>query len=78
MSDLSRYNALVTGGGRGIGAAAGMALAKAGAKVSLAARNEAQVVEIASEIRSNGQEAFAFRCDVTDPRQVRDLALSAT
>ena len=78
MSDLSRYNALVTGGGRGIGAAAGMALAKAGAKVSLAARNEAQVVEIASEIRRNGQEAFAFRCDVTDPRQVRDLALSAT
>ena len=78
MSDLSRYNALVTGGGRGIGAAAGLALAKAGAKVSLAARNEAQVVEIASEIRRNGQEAFAFRCDVTDPRQVRDLALSAT
>ena len=78
MSDLSRYNALVTGGGRGIGAAAGMALAKAGAKVSLAARNETQVVEIASEIRRNGQEAFAFRCDATDPRQVRDLALSAT
>ncbi len=78
MSSLEGYNALVTGGGRGIGAAAAMALADAGAKVSLAARNETQVVEIAAEMRSKGQEAFAFRCDITDPRQVRDLALSAT
>lgn len=78
MSALDGYNALVTGGGRGIGAAAGMALAAAGAKVSLAARNETQVVEIAAEMRKEGQEAFAFRCDVTDPHQVRDLALSAT
>jgi NAD(P)-dependent dehydrogenase (short-subunit alcohol dehydrogenase family) len=77
MSALRGYNALVTGGGRGIGAAAGIALARAGAKVSLAARNEAQVVEIAAEMRKDGHEAFAFRCDVTDPRQVRDLALSA-
>jgi len=29
-------------------------------------------------MRKDGHEAFAFRCDVTDPRQVRDLALSAT
>lgn len=78
MADLDGYNALITGGGRGIGAAAGMALAAAGAKVSLAARNEDQVVAIAAEMRKNGQEAFAFRCDVTDQRQVRDLALSAT
>lgn len=78
MSDLSGYNALVTGGGRGIGAAAGLALAAAGAKVSLAARNEASVVAMAAEMRKDGHEAFAFRCDITDPRQVRDLALSAT
>ncbi|NIP83034.1 MAG: SDR family NAD(P)-dependent oxidoreductase [Gemmatimonadetes bacterium] len=77
MSRLDGYNAVVTGGGRGIGAAAAIALAEAGAKVSVAARNETQVVEIAAEIRRNGHEAFAFRCDVTDPHQVRDLALSA-
>ncbi len=77
MSDLSGYNALVTGGGRGIGAAAAMALADAGAKVSVASRNEEQVVQIAAEIRSRGHEAFAFRCDVAEPHQVRDLALSA-
>jgi 3-hydroxybutyrate dehydrogenase len=77
VSGLEGYNALITGGGRGIGAAAGLALARAGAKVSLAARNEAQVVQMAAEIRSEGLEAFAFRCDVTDERQVRDLVLSA-
>lgn len=77
MSSLVGYNAVITGGGRGIGAAAAIALAEAGAKVAVVARNEGQVVEIAAEMRSNGHEAFAFRCDVADPRQVRDLALSA-
>jgi len=76
-SRLDGYNALVTGGGRGIGAATAIALARAGARVSVAARNETQVVEIAAEMRKEGLEAFAFRCDVTDPHQVRDLALSA-
>lgn len=80
MSDspLAGYTAVVTGGGRGIGAAAAIALAEAGAKVSVAARNETQVVEVAATIRDDGHEAFAFRCDVTEPHQVRDLALSAT
>ena len=77
MSSLKGYNALVTGGGRGIGAAAAIALAEAGAKVSVASRNEAQVVQIAAELRAAGHEAFAFRCDVTDPHQVRDLTLNA-
>jgi len=75
--DLSGRSAVVTGGGRGIGTATAIALAEAGASVAVAARNEAQVVEVAAQMRSDGLEAFAFRCDVTDPRQVRDLALSA-
>ncbi|MGD8870441.1 MAG: SDR family oxidoreductase [Gemmatimonadota bacterium] len=70
-------SAVITGGGRGIGAATAIALARAGARVALAARNEAQVVEVAAHMREEGLEGFAFRCDVTDPRQVRDLALSA-
>ena len=78
MSGLKGYNALITGGGRGIGAASAIALAQAGAKVSVASRNEAQVVQIAAELRKDGYEAFAFRCDVTDQRQVRELALSAS
>jgi 3-hydroxybutyrate dehydrogenase len=69
--------AVVTGGGRGIGAATAIALAEAGASVALAGRNESQVVEVAAQLRRDELKAFAFRCDVTDPRQVRDLALSA-
>jgi NAD(P)-dependent dehydrogenase (short-subunit alcohol dehydrogenase family) len=69
--------ALVTGGGRGIGAETAVALAELGARVSVAARNEAQVVEVARTIREAGHEGFAFRCDVTDPHQVRDMVQSA-
>ncbi|MBM4185532.1 MAG: SDR family NAD(P)-dependent oxidoreductase [Gemmatimonadetes bacterium] len=76
MSLIGRC-AVVTGGGRGIGAATAIALAEAGAAVALASRNEAQVVEVASQLRREGRQAFAFRCDVADPRQVRELALSA-
>jgi NAD(P)-dependent dehydrogenase (short-subunit alcohol dehydrogenase family) len=74
---LTGKAAVITGGGRGIGAASAYELGKAGAKVAVAARNEQQVVEVAAQLRGYGIEAFAFRCDVTDPRQVRDLALSA-
>jgi NAD(P)-dependent dehydrogenase (short-subunit alcohol dehydrogenase family) len=54
-----------------------MALAGAGARVAVVGRNEEQVVDVAAQMRQSGLEAFAFRCDVTDPRQVRDMALSA-
>jgi NAD(P)-dependent dehydrogenase (short-subunit alcohol dehydrogenase family) len=74
---LGGRGAVITGGGRGIGAAAAFELAAAGAAVAVAARNEDQVVEVAARLRDAGYTAFAFRCDVTDPRQVRDLALSA-
>jgi NAD(P)-dependent dehydrogenase (short-subunit alcohol dehydrogenase family) len=76
-ASLAGRTAVITGGGRGIGAATAIALAEAGVRVALAARNEAQVVEVAAQMREDGLEGFAFRCDVTDPRQVRDLALSA-
>ena len=77
MTTLAGYNALITGGGRGIGAATAITLAQAGARVSVTSRNEAQVVEVAARLREQHFEAFAFRCDVVDQHQVRDLVLSA-
>jgi len=74
---LAGHTAVITGGGRGIGAATAIALAEVGAKVAVVGRNEEQVVDVAAQMRQGGLEAFAFRCDVTDPRQVRDMALSA-
>ena len=78
MSGLEGYNALITGGGRGIGAAAAIALAKAGAQVSVAARNERQVVEIAAGLRKDGYEAFAFRCVISRFRRARRWAASTS
>ena len=47
--------AIVTGAGRGIGAATAVALAEAGADVLLAARTEAQLEEVADEGPRHGQ-----------------------
>lgn len=74
---LAGRGALVTGGGRGIGASVARALAAAGAKVLVAARHDAEVEAVASELRADRHEAWAAHCDVTEPRNVLELAETA-
>jgi len=74
---LAGRGALVTGGGRGIGAAVARVLAEAGARVIVAARHSAEVEAVASGLRDAGGEAFAVRCDVTDATSVTELARAA-
>jgi NAD(P)-dependent dehydrogenase (short-subunit alcohol dehydrogenase family) len=62
--------ALVTGGGRGIGAAAARLLARRGAAVALAARTEEEVVSVAAEIAGSGGAALPLVVDVTDEASV--------
>jgi NAD(P)-dependent dehydrogenase (short-subunit alcohol dehydrogenase family) len=69
---LSGRGAVVTGAGRGIGAAVASALPGAGARVVLAARTERQLEETASKLRSIG-EVWAIPCDVTEEESVRRL-----
>jgi NAD(P)-dependent dehydrogenase (short-subunit alcohol dehydrogenase family) len=68
---LAGSTAIVTGGGRGIGAATARALAKAGASVGLIARTWGEVREVAAELRSVGAEAHAATADVTDVEALR-------
>jgi NAD(P)-dependent dehydrogenase (short-subunit alcohol dehydrogenase family) len=63
---LDGRNALVTGAGRGIGAAAATALAEAGAQVTLCARTVAEIEELAAALRRRGFAAQPLPLDVTD------------
>jgi len=71
--DLTGRVAVVTGGGRGIGAAVARTLAAAGARVVVSARTAAQVEAVAEEIRAAGHAARAATCDVTDGESVDRL-----
>jgi 3-oxoacyl-[acyl-carrier protein] reductase len=57
---------IVTGASRGIGAAASVALAKAGATVMLVARNGRLAADVAQGIIASGGRATAASCDVSD------------
>lgn len=65
MSELSGQVALVTGGGRGIGANIARELADAGARVAVAARSRDQVEQSAEEVGG-----LALELDVTDQSAV--------
>jgi 2-deoxy-D-gluconate 3-dehydrogenase len=68
--DLQGKVAIVTGGGRGIGRAVALCLARAGAGVCVTARTEAEIEATAEMIRSEGGMAWAVPADATDPSAV--------
>ena len=70
--DLIGKAALVTGGGRGIGRVIALALARAGARVSLVARSCAEVDETAAAIRHGGGQAMSIAADVGRPQTAVD------
>lgn len=71
---LTGRTALVTGASRGIGAATTRALANAGARVALVARNEGALRALADEI---GGDAIVLPCDLTDAAATERAAADA-
>jgi NAD(P)-dependent dehydrogenase (short-subunit alcohol dehydrogenase family) len=74
---LAGRGALVTGGGRGIGAAIAAALASAGARVVVTARTAGEIEAVAATLRAHGAQAWAVAADVSDEAAVRVLAARA-
>src|SRR5215813_10352945 len=71
MFSLKEKVALVTGASQGIGRDTALALAEAGAKVAVAARNEEKLAALIKDIVAAGGEAFAVKIDVADAEQVK-------
>ena len=62
--------AFITGASQGIGRACARALAEAGARLVLAARNQEKLAEAVKEAESLETEALAVPMDVADPAQI--------
>jgi 3-oxoacyl-[acyl-carrier protein] reductase len=71
MFSLKDKVAVVTGASQGIGRETALALAEAGARVVVAARNEEKLATLVNEIAATGGEAFAVKIDVADGEQVK-------
>jgi gluconate 5-dehydrogenase len=73
LFDLTGKNAIVTGGGSGIGRDMAQALAEAGANLVLCARKLERCEQAAQELRALGVTTLGLRCDVRDPQQVQGV-----
>lgn len=71
MTNLQGRIALVTGASQGIGRAVALELARSGAVVGLAARNQAKLDEAAAEIKAAGGQAEVFAMDVASEEAIK-------
>jgi NADP-dependent 3-hydroxy acid dehydrogenase YdfG len=64
---------IITGASSGFGASIAIQLAKAGARVSLAARRQNRLEEVKAAIEKSGGEAIIHNCDVTNRKSVGEM-----
>jgi NAD(P)-dependent dehydrogenase (short-subunit alcohol dehydrogenase family) len=74
---LAGRHAIVTGASRGIGRGAAVALARAGADVSLVARSRDALEAVAHEVEAAGRRAWVRAADVTDEDEVAAVIAAA-
>ncbi|WP_409301528.1 SDR family NAD(P)-dependent oxidoreductase [Peribacillus sp. SCS-155] len=74
MNRLKGKNIVITGASSGIGREVALLAAKQGARVVLLARSVEKMMHLVAEIkREHGTEAYAFKLDVSDTEQVREV-----
>src|SRR6202000_1256023 len=66
--------AVITGAGRGLGAAIALAFAEAGADVLIASRTESQLEAVAEQVRATGRKAHIVVADLAHPEATAELA----
>lgn len=71
---LNARVAVVTGGGRGIGRAIALGLARAGADVAVVARTSSQIAEVSNLIKDIGRRGVPVTADLTEPSHVDSAA----
>ncbi|HTR35655.1 MAG TPA: 3-oxoacyl-[acyl-carrier-protein] reductase [Bryobacteraceae bacterium] len=69
---MTNRTAFITGASRGIGRACALALAEAGYRVAVAARNAKLLDELAAEIRAAGHEAYAVTINMADAASIKE------
>ena len=74
MFNLEGKVAVITGGSGGFGKAAAIGLAAYGADVVVTARTQSSLDATVAEVESQGKNALAISCDVTDEKSVSAMA----
>jgi short-subunit dehydrogenase len=74
LKRLSEQVIVITGASSGIGLTTAEMAARAGARVVLSSRNDAELLEVVTRIRGNGGRAFHIVADVADPDAVDSIA----
>jgi len=69
--------AVVTGAGRGLGAAVALAFAEAGADVVISSRTEGELESVAEQVRNAGRRAHVVVADLADTEATAALAHTA-
>jgi 3-oxoacyl-[acyl-carrier protein] reductase len=77
MENLQGKTAFVSGASQGIGRACALVLARMGARIALAARNEDKLAAVSAEIEAAGGQAKAFVMDVSDEDSIKAAAKAA-
>lgn len=70
---FAEKSVLITGGSRGLGLVLARQFARAGARISICARDEEELARAREDLRRLGAEVFTVQCDVTNNDEVQEM-----